>query len=974
MSRREVIQLMRDHASLDNDTDPNFSEVGFNHILHLVFRQPENSELERALRHAGYSNYEELLAMNPTEIDALVVPAPTPTAALDTTVDTPSVDTPVKAPHKALIRCLQGFLYYREHVLERPLRFCTDITPEDFGSYRSSSNVQIYDSKSIPEPVIKRPTRTPAENFERNLKIAVTDYPVLKDDRYWDEFNRQLLSTARLHGTNNVLDPAFKPVGSDAKALFDKHKAFLYQVFVTNLKTDTGKLLVRQHQSSYDAQAIYSGLLKHATTSVKADTTASILLTSLTTSKLDSSWRGDHYTFIINWLDIVRKYHSLVPVEQCFHDDQLLIMLQNAVSQQPHLAQVKSTLLIMASTSSSPPSYDNYVSLLKAAAQTYDSQRTSRPSSRSAKLNVYNSDVYDLDDSSPPDLDPLDSYDIDTPVTELSAFAAARQPRPKLPHHLWQQLDDDGRRAWHQLPNSVKAIVLQARPPAQAPAAPTPPPPPPPPSCRVNLHDISAAEFLSSFSDQRMGSDIGDALTPPSDDKTNDSPDKLLAHVTNQKHLQPGDLQRLMSDKLAAVPANNKTKQTPNRKANKHDVISIGDTDLLVLNHSIIYSIKNTNTVKGAALVDRGANGCISGNDVRVIEKTHRIVNVQGLDNHQVTNIPIVTSVGITQSQRGPVIVVMHQAAHTGKGPSILSSGQLEHFGIVVDDKSSKVGGKQQISTPDGFVFPLNIKHGLPYLNLRPPTDRELSSPDIPHVVLTADGDWDPSILDTDLDFADWKHSIPEDDDEENARPFDQVGILKSNNSVVKLYDDVVVDRLINILQQYDALLPSDAYFEAFPRPLPSPPWQLANMADIVPIMVPHDDAPPMPPEFEVYEVNRRPSVLFDPGQPISYNLEATFPIAKDPPPHAEPNTTGHKTPPERHSTDQQSLDAYFHPSTAIKSRDPDWEKLRQYFAWLPKLVIQKTFDVTTQLARIPMSTHIKRHYRSPFPALNAHA
>src|SRR5210317_916269 len=61
----------------------------------------------------------------------------------------------------------------------------------------------------------------------------------------------------------------------------------------------------------------------------------------------------------------------------------------------------------------------------------------------------------------------------------------------------------------------------------------------------------------------------------------------------------------------------------------------------------------------------------------------------------------------------------------------------------------------------------------------------------------------------------------------------------------------------------------------------------------------------------------------------------------------------------------------YKNPSSAVKSRERDWERLRRHFAWLPKLVVQKTFDCTTQLARIPMSVHLQRHYKSPFPALN---
>ena len=38
---------------------------------------------------------------------------------------------------------------------------------------------------------------------------------------------------------------------------------------------------------------------------------------------------------------------------------------------------------------------------------------------------------------------------------------------------------------------------------------------------------------------------------------------------------------------------------------------------------------------------------------------------------------------------------------------------------------------------------------------------------------------------------------------------------------------------------------------------------------------------------------------------------------------------------------------------------------------WLPIDTIKKTFERTTQLARMPMSTILKKRYKSPNPALN---
>ena len=111
---------------------------------------------------------------------------------------------------------------------------------------------------------------------------------------------------------------------------------------------------------------------------------------------------------------------------------------------------------------------------------------------------------------------------------------------------------------------------------------------------------------------------------------------------------------------------------------------------------------------------------------------------------------PIVTAGGVVNTQKGEAIVILHQFAYTGKGKSILSSVQLEAFNQKVDDKSTKAGGNQRLETLDGYIIPLNIRAGLPYLSIRPYTDHEWDN--LPHITLTADVDWDPSIFDNDLD------------------------------------------------------------------------------------------------------------------------------------------------------------------------------------------------------------------------------
>ena len=155
------------------------------------------------------------------------------------------------------------------------------------------------------------------------------------------------------------------------------------------------------------------------------------------------------------------------------------------------------------------------------------------------------------------------------------------------------------------------------------------------------------------------------------------------------------------------------------------------------------------------ALVDRGANGGIAGNDVKIVSKTGRTINVTGINNHQLTNIPIGTVAAHAVSQRGECILIMHQYAIHQTNRSIHSCVQLEHFNNTVDDRSLKAGGLQRITTLDGYVFPLDIIEGLPYIKMRIPSDEEYAT--LPHVVLTADLPFRYNSMDCTLsDKSDW--------------------------------------------------------------------------------------------------------------------------------------------------------------------------------------------------------------------------
>jgi hypothetical protein len=122
---------------------------------------------------------------------------------------------------------------------------------------------------------------------------------------------------------------------------------------------------------------------------------------------------------------------------------------------------------------------------------------------------------------------------------------------------------------------------------------------------------------------------------------------------------------------------------------------------------------------------NRCTNGGIAGVDTRVIERySHQMVDICGIDNHEITtSIPIVTAGAFARSQRGDVILILiHQYAyHPQQGRLIHSSRQLESFASDGNDKLIHIpGGLQRIQTMDGYVFPLSIRDGFPYLGMIP--------------------------------------------------------------------------------------------------------------------------------------------------------------------------------------------------------------------------------------------------------------
>jgi hypothetical protein len=374
--------------------------------------------------------------------------------------------------------------------------------------------------------------------------------------------------------------------------------------------------------------------------------------------------------------------------------------------------------------------------------------------------------------------------------------------------------------------------------------------------------------------------------------------DKLITSVTKQAASQHCEWSQ---PKAQDIPAADLRKMLSQRQRPDKPSVMINGVEYVVKVHDVMYQVSNhKQTTLPLALIDRGANGGVVGSDTRLIDKSLRYVHIQGIDNHMIKDVPIGTVGAVVNTQRGEVIAIMHQYAYTGKGGTIHSSGQLEWCGKDVNDHSIKIdGGRQRLTTPDGYVIPIDIRCGLPYITMRPFTDEEFE--ELSHVLWTSEDDWDPTSLDSVIsDDPNWYKVEPS---PPLPNPmYDEYGEFRGR---------VLINQRKWQVHYFDAL-----------------------------------DTKPSSGNNEFHDALEQ--FVDDPDSVI--NL-VVYPANR-----------------MHYICDHDTVEAA---PKFVMTSEPDYGQLRPRLRWLPVDAIKKTFEHTTQLTCMPMSTILKKQYKSPNPALN---
>jgi hypothetical protein len=570
----------------------------------------------------------------------------------------------------------------------------------------TSENYDLYRANPLEASTIKSRTETTETsmaltNFRKGVKRDVSAYIDFKEDKFWESWKRDLFAKARSHHTQDVLDPTYDGgISDEEKELFALQQEFMYSVFIQHVLTPEGKTIVKQHSDSGNAQKIFQQLLHKYEQSPEARLNAIELRAKLATFIYDDTWKSTTSAFLLSWTDTLYSLELVSDTADLYSEAVKKAMLGAAILHVDKLADISRQERQDIAKGQSPLTFTMYLSLLKSAAAELDKSQPKKP--RRHTVNQH--------ERTPGRGAGRGGRGRGRGRSGRGGRGRGRSSREDtkandswVPKEIWDQLPDGAK-------NALNSATKE----------------------KSGGGDTTTTIGRSVYIAQQSLADSTISGMPPAVPESTSS---------------ASDIRQVLSA-ARSTPAT-----TPAPAAGQFVTTMDGHKYVQISNHNINYNVSyHQATSHTGTLVDGGASGGFSGNDVRVLETTDKLADVTGIADSVVHDIPIATVAGVLPSQQGPIIGIFHQYAHHGTGRTIHSIQQLESFGIQVFERSkmSAQDNKQCMITPDGYVVAIQIRNGLPYIDMRPPTDLELDT--LPTVVFTSDEDWDPSYLDCEID------------------------------------------------------------------------------------------------------------------------------------------------------------------------------------------------------------------------------
>ena len=553
---------------------------------------------------------------------------------------------------------------------------------------------------------IQSDSQTALNNFKKGTKRDASVYPIFKNDKYYDTFQRSFLANLKAQGLYDVADPDHDPESGDIyeKELFQGKQSFVYSLLVASLQAEKGRELVKQFEG--DARSIILKLHHYHTKSNVAQHDIITLTTDITNLTLNDSWKGTVRQFLSHFKEKLRLLDNLVPVSDQLPETTRTTFLQRAVQQYHDLRQihVMDSVWRFKTESTDTLTFETCYNLLWDASHQYDLHQVKKGLQRKAFL------------SKQEEINDDDEY-----VIAEEQFSTDPEPEEHSPYSVYQSSFHPKMPQKSYLPPKIsKQMIIEHNKKVKLNN------PTPYPSGSKTKPNPTLGKPTHAPRQVHQHSQDESTEEPPPDTSTQTLVNKCLA----ESGIDPTDIQNVMSVSHA-----------------KRNISSHDSSRHIQTHQSYVFVRVNQSNHH---LIDRGANGGLAGADMRIIHTTPRKINIVGIDDHELTGLNVVTAAALLDTQKGPIIGAFHEYAHLGKGRSIHAAGQMEWFNCQVDDRSKIVGGAQRIETSEGYVIPLSIESGLVYMHtIRIFTDQDLQQ--YPHVFFTSPDIWEVSVLDHEI-------------------------------------------------------------------------------------------------------------------------------------------------------------------------------------------------------------------------------
>ena len=446
---------------------------------------------------------------------------------------------------------------------------------------------------------LKQPTHSESKialnNFKKGTKRDASVYPIFKNDKYYDTFQRSFLANLKAQGLYDVADPDYDPESGDIyeQELFQGKQSFVYSVLVASLQTEKGRELVKEFEG--DARSIILKLHHYHTKSNVAQHDIITLTTDITNPTLNDSWKGTVRQFLSHFKEKLRLLDSLVPVSDQLPETTIITFLQRAVQQNHDLRQihVMDSVWRFKTDSTDTLTFETYYNLLWDAARQYDLHHTKKGPQRKAFLSQHE-EVNDEDEYI---IEEEQFFNDPDPEEESSPYSVYQSSfHPKMPQKSYLPP-----KIWETLPESTKQMVIEH-------------------NKKVKLNNPTS---YTSGSKAKPNPTMGKPNPAPQqvhqhsqdDAKEEPPPDTSGQTLVNkclaESGIDPTDIQNVMSVSHAKW---NISSHDSSRKIHTHQRYVF--TRVNQSNHH---------------LIDRGANGGLAGADMRVIHTTPNKSTLLGL-------------------------------------------------------------------------------------------------------------------------------------------------------------------------------------------------------------------------------------------------------------------------------------------------------------------------------------------------------